>query len=88
MNMSKKWKRAFFRHIFANNFCMVHFSKLFQWIQNQRETLRFFDTHIEFLNKKFFLLLLALFVYFDCEMRRKRLKKTENLFYECVLEFY
>ncbi len=37
-----------------------------------------FDTHIEFFNKKFFLLLLALFVNFDCKCAGN--KKTENLF--------
>jgi hypothetical protein len=38
--MSKSEKSAFFRHIFANNFFVCIFSKLFQRIQNQREILR------------------------------------------------
>ncbi len=39
--MSKSEKRAFFRHIFANNFFWYIFSKLFQRIRNQQEILRF-----------------------------------------------
>jgi hypothetical protein len=64
-NMSKSEKSAYFRHVFANNFFRFIFSKLFQRIQNQREILRFFDTHIEFFNQTIFLLLLELFVHFE-----------------------
>ncbi len=39
--MSKSEKSAFFRHVFANNFFLYIFSKLFQRIRNQREILRF-----------------------------------------------
>jgi hypothetical protein len=52
--MIKSEKSAYFRHVFANNFFLVH---------------------IEFWKKNFFLLLLALL-----QMRRKRLKNTENLY--------
>ncbi len=40
-NMSKSEKSAYFRHIFANNLFLCIISNLFQWIQNQREILRF-----------------------------------------------
>jgi hypothetical protein len=65
-NMSKSEKSAFFRHVFANNFFLVHFFKPF-------------DTFFEFFKKFFLKVILVLFSNFDC-MRRKRLKKTENLF--------
>jgi hypothetical protein len=39
--MSKSEKSAYFRHVFANNFFLVHFSNLFQLIRYQREILRF-----------------------------------------------
>ncbi len=65
-NMSTSEKRAYFRHVFANNFFWCIFSNLFQRIRNQREILHF------------------LYPYWIFElwlqMRRKRLKKTENLF--------
>ncbi len=36
MNMSNSKKRAYFRHIFADNFFVCIFSKLFQRIRNQQ----------------------------------------------------
>ncbi len=63
-NMSKSEKSAYFCHVFANNFFLVRFFKPFQWIRNQHEILRF---HIS----TFFKLWL--------QMRRKRLKKKENI---------
>jgi hypothetical protein len=53
-NMSKNEKNAFFRHVFANNFFLVHFSKLFQRIRNQREILRFLTPFLIFTKKIFF----------------------------------
>ncbi len=52
--MSKSEKRAFFSHVFANNFFLVHFSKLLQRIRNQREILRFLTPLSIFHKKKFF----------------------------------
>ncbi len=49
--MSKSEKSAFFRHVFANNFFLVHFFKLFQRIRNQREILRFL-TPFSIISKK------------------------------------
>jgi hypothetical protein len=48
-NMCKSGKSAYFCHVFADNFVLVHFLKLFQRIWNQRENLRFL---IPFLKKK------------------------------------
>jgi hypothetical protein len=47
--MSKSEKSAFFRHVFANNFYFVNFSKLFQPIRNKQ------DTFLDFFQKNFFL---------------------------------
>jgi len=67
MNIGKSEKSAYFYHIFANNFFGCIFTKLFQQDRNQREILRFLIPILNFLIKKFFLLLLALFVHFDCK---------------------
>jgi hypothetical protein len=75
-------------HIFVNNFFWVHFSKCFQQIRNQREILRFLIPILNFLIKKIFLLLLALFVHFDRKCAENGSKKRKIFFYECVLEFY
>ncbi len=54
MSMSKKWKKGLFRHIFANNFFMVHFFKTFSSDSKSALSSAFFDTHIEFFNKILF----------------------------------
>ncbi len=79
-NISKKLKRAFSRHNFANNFLWCIFSKLFQRIRNQREILRFLIPILNFLINIFFALI-STFCKLWLQMRRKRLKKTENLFF-------
>jgi hypothetical protein len=79
-NMSKSKKRAYFRHIFANNFCSVHFSKLFQRIRNQREILHFLIPILNFLIIKIFLLILALFVNFDCTCAENSSKNWKSFF--------
>ncbi len=78
--MSKSEKSAFFCHVFANNFFWYIFSKLFQRIRNQREILRFLTPFSIFSKKKFFLGHISTFLELWLQMRRKRLKKTENLF--------
>jgi hypothetical protein len=85
-NMSKKWKRAFFRHIFANIFLMVHFFKGFSTDSKSAWNSAFYDTHLEILNKNFFALI-STFCKLWLQMRRKWLKKTGIFFSECVLEF-
>jgi hypothetical protein len=52
--MSKSEKSAFFRHVFANNFFLYIFSKLFQRIRNQREILRFLTPFSIFVKIFFF----------------------------------
>jgi hypothetical protein len=56
------------------------FSKLFQWIRNQREILRFLIPILNFLIKIFFVALFSTFCTLWLQMRRKRLKKTEIFF--------
>jgi hypothetical protein len=79
-NISKSEKSAYFRHVFANNFFLVHFSKLFQRIQNQHEILRFLTPFLIFFKKLFFLVILVLFPNFDCKCAVTAQKK-ENLFF-------
>ncbi len=86
--MSKSEKSAYFRHVFANNFFLVHLSKPFSTDSKSAWNSAFFDTHIEFLKKNFFFALIGTFLKLWLQMCGKRLKKTENRFYECVLEFY
>jgi hypothetical protein len=50
----KREKSAYFRHFFANNFCLVHFFKTFQRIRNQREILRFLTPFLIFSKKNYF----------------------------------
>jgi hypothetical protein len=47
-NISKSEQSAYLRHVFASNLFLVHFSKLFQRIQNQREILGFFIPILNF----------------------------------------
>ncbi len=87
-NMSKSEKSAYVRHGFANTFFWCIFSKLFSTNSKSVWNSAFFVTHIEFfINEKFFALI-STFCKLWLQMPRKRLKKTENLFNECVLEFY
>ncbi len=86
-NMSNSEKSAYFRHVFDNNFFWCIFSNLFQRIRNQREILRFLIPILNFCEKKIFLLLLALFLDFDCKCAENGSKKRKIVFYECVLEF-
>ena len=57
----------------------VHFFKTFSSDSKSAWNSAFFYTHIEFLNKNFFALI-STFCTLWLQMRRKRLKKTENLF--------
>ncbi len=76
----KSEKRAFFRHIFDNNFFMVYFFKTFSTDSKSVWNSAFFDTQIEFFQKIFFCFFISTFCKLWLQMRRKRLKKTENLF--------
>jgi hypothetical protein len=57
----------------------VHFFKPFSTDSKSAWNSAFFYTHIEFLKKKNFLALISTFLKLWLQMRRKRLKKTENL---------
>ncbi len=68
-NMSKSGKSAYFHTSrFANNFFGTFFKIFFNG----------FDTHIEFLKKKFSFALISIFSKLLMQMRARRLKKTEN----------
>jgi hypothetical protein len=47
--MSKSEKSAYFRHVFANNFIVVHFFKFFLRIRNQRKILHIVIPILNFL---------------------------------------
>jgi hypothetical protein len=55
--MSKSEKRAYFHHICANNFVLVHFFKTFLTDLNQREILCFLMPILNFVIKFFFALI-------------------------------
>jgi hypothetical protein len=73
--MSKSEKSAFFRYVFANNFYLVHFSKLFQRIQNQHEILRFLTPFL--IEKKKILGHISTFSNFCCKCAGKGSKKRK-----------
>jgi hypothetical protein len=79
-NMSKSEKSAFFRHVFANNFFLVQIFKTFSTDSKSAWNSAFFDTFFDFFKKKFFLGHISTFFELWLQMRRKRLKKSENLF--------
>ncbi len=79
-NISKSEKSAYFRHVFANNFFWVHFFKTFSTDSKSAWNSAFFDTHFELKKKKKIFALISTFCTLWLHMRRKRLKKTENLF--------
>ncbi len=78
-NMSKKWKKAFFPSHFCYLF-MVHFFITFSTDSKSAWNSAFFDTHIEFCSKKIFLLLLALFLDFDCKCAGNAQKNGKSFF--------
>jgi hypothetical protein len=78
--MSKSEKSAFFRHVFAYNFFLVHFSKLFQRIRYQREILRFLTPFRIFQQKIFLKVILVLFSNFDCKCAGNGSKKRKIFF--------
>jgi hypothetical protein len=79
-NMSKSEKSAFFRHVFANNFFLVHFFKTFSTESISASKSPYFDTFFDFFKTFFFLGHISTFFELWLQMRRKWLKKTENLF--------
>ncbi len=53
-NMSKSEKSAFFRHVFANNFFVVHLFKVFSTDSKSAWNSAFFDSFFDFVKKKNF----------------------------------
>jgi hypothetical protein len=70
-NMSKSEKSAFFRHVFANNFFLVHFVKTFS---------TFFGTFFDFVNKKFFYVILVLFWTLTANAQETAQKNGKSFF--------
>jgi hypothetical protein len=79
-NMSKSEKSANFRHVFANNFFFVNFFQTFSTDSKSAWISAFFDIFFDFFKKKFFLRHISTFFKLLLQMRRKRLKKKENIF--------
>jgi hypothetical protein len=78
-NMSKSEKSAYFCHIFANNFLGAFFQNFFNGFEISVKFC-FFLPILNFLIKNFFLLLLALFVHFDCNCAGNGSKKRKIFF--------
>ena len=78
-NMSKSEKVHISVTFLLITFFWYIFSKLFQRIRNQREILRFLIPILNFW-RNFFFALISTFLRLWLQMRRKRLKKTENRF--------
>ncbi len=85
-NMSKSEKSAFYRHVFANNYFLVHFFKTFSTDSKSAWNSAFFDTFSDFF-KKFFFRSYCTFLNFDCKCAGNGSKKRKIFFYECILEF-
>ncbi len=66
---------------FARNFFLVHFLQLIQRIRNQREILCFLTSFLIFLGH------IGTFCKLWSKMRKKRLKKSKNVFCKCFLDF-
>ncbi len=91
-NVTEKCTFFTFTHVrqtcFAYNFFWCIFSQLFQRIRNQREILCFFYTFFDFCQKTFFRsYCISPFLKLWSQTRKKRLKKSKNVFSKCVLDF-
>ncbi len=79
--MTEKCTFSSFTHVrqtcFAYNFFSAFKKKLFQWILNQHEILRFFIP---------FLAILVLFSNFEAKRAKKRRQKSINVLSKCALD--
>ncbi len=66
-NKSKSEKSAFFRHVFANNFFLVHFFKTFQYVQYVIITTVYCTWHHGTLKIRTFVQ--SVFTFFHCKNR-------------------
>jgi hypothetical protein len=67
-------------------FLSTFFKHFFWQIWNQREILRFLIPMLNFFKEKLFSLI-SIFSKLGMQIRTRRFKKMENLFYKHVLEF-
>ncbi len=72
---------------FAYNFFCVHFVTTFSTDSKSAWNSAFFDTFNDFFQKTFFLGHIGTFFKLWSQMRKKRLKKSKNVFCKCVLDF-
>jgi hypothetical protein len=93
--LAKTWRKnalfslllMFVKLVLLITFFWCIFSQLFQRIRNQREILRFLTPFSIFFKTKIFLGHFSTFFKLWNQTRRKRLKKSKNLFSKCVLDF-
>ena len=72
---------------FACNFFLVHFFTTFSTDSKSAWNSGFFDIFLDFFQKKFSLGHISTFCKLWSQMRKKRLKKSKNVFCKCVLDF-
>jgi hypothetical protein len=70
-----------------NNFLRVNFFATFSTDLNSASNYAFFDTHIKIIWKKYLFGHISTFCKLWSQTRAKRLQKSKNIFYKCVLEF-
>ncbi len=89
--MTEKCTFFTFTHVrqtcFAYNFFCVHFFTTFSTDSKSAWNSAFFDTFFDFLKKKVFKGHNSTFFKLWRQTRKKRLKKSKNLFCKCVLDF-
>ncbi len=71
---------------FVYNFFLVHFFKTFSTYSKSAWNSAFFDPFFDFFKKNFFLGHISTFFKLWSQTRKKRLKKSKNVFCKCVLE--
>ncbi len=90
-NVTEKCTFFTFTHVrqtcFAYSFFLVHFFKTFSTDSKSAWNSAFFDTFFDFVKKKFFLGHISTFFQLWNQTRKKRLKKSKNVFCKCVLDF-
>jgi hypothetical protein len=93
--LAKTWRKnaifslllMFVKLVLLITFFGCIFSQLFQRIRSQREILRFLTPFLIFFQKIFFLGHISIFFKLWSQTRKKRLKKSKNVFSKCVLDF-
>ncbi len=87
-NVTEKCTFFTFNHVrqtcFAYNFFLVHFFTTFSTDSKSAWNSAFFDTFFDFFIKNFFLGHINTFFKLWSQTRKKRLKKSKNVFSKCV----